>query len=268
MSTDLHRYLRACEQRLGVVLTIVDHHGVLHRHGRPLLGRRWQSHRNQAVCDIGFGPDCVAHCRWQINARLQADPSPCTTRCWKGVRELAVPLRWQGHHLGTLYAGCWRQGSRPRRARDLPADWLTHWEALPVYDEATTSGLAAVLELIATGLAERLALDHVQPSTDVGERIHTFLRFNCHRPIVLADLADDLGRSTSHTRALVRQHGGRPFHLLLRRYRCEAARHLLRTSTLTIAAIATAVGYEDPLYFSRCFKQETGCSPRHWRAEQ
>ncbi|MFW5846142.1 MAG: helix-turn-helix domain-containing protein [Planctomycetota bacterium] len=32
-----------------------------------------------------------------------------------------------------------------------------------------------------------------------------------------------------------------------------------------IAAIAAAVGYADPLYFSRVFRRHSGCSPRSLR---
>ena len=46
----------------------------------------------------------------------------------------------------------------------------------------------------------------------------------------------------------------------------EHACHLLDSSDLSVAAISEAVGYEDPLYFSRQFSKTIGVSPRAYRA--
>ena len=45
----------------------------------------------------------------------------------------------------------------------------------------------------------------------------------------------------------------------------EDARHLLADSTLDIAEIAYAVGFEDRNYFTLQFRKATGCSPRAYR---
>jgi signal transduction histidine kinase/AraC-like DNA-binding protein len=55
-----------------------------------------------------------------------------------------------------------------------------------------------------------------------------------------------------------------PWEYLLR-YRVRQARHLLRTSDLPIALIASEVGFDDPAYFSRLFRKEVGCTPRDYR---
>ena len=69
----------------------------------------------------------------------------------------------------------------------------------------------------------------------------------------------------SRTGALVREHFGQPFARVLRTYRCDAAKHLLRDSQLRIKDIALAVGYTDADYFGRSFQQETDMSPRAYR---
>lgn len=45
------------------------------------------------------------------------------------------------------------------------------------------------------------------------------------------------------------------------------ATELLKLTTLSIADIGTAVGYGNPLHFSRAFKNIYGVSPREWRNE-
>lgn len=51
----------------------------------------------------------------------------------------------------------------------------------------------------------------------------------------------------------------------LRSVRLEQGRHLLRTTRLRVAEVARAVGYIDPLHFSRAFRKAMGASPRAWR---
>lgn len=72
---------------------------------------------------------------------------------------------------------------------------------------------------------------------------------------------------------LSQQHLGRLFHESLgespmqhlKTLRLQHARYLLESSSLGVAEVASAVGYEDPLHFSRAFRAFTGKSPRAWR---
>lgn len=45
----------------------------------------------------------------------------------------------------------------------------------------------------------------------------------------------------------------------------NAARSMLQNSSLTVAEIAAATGFDDPYYFSRVFKKMVGVSPREYR---
>lgn len=48
--------------------------------------------------------------------------------------------------------------------------------------------------------------------------------------------------------------------------RIDKAKELLNGSSLNIAEIAEVLGYDDPLYFSRYFKNATGVSPKRYRS--
>ncbi|RMD83788.1 MAG: response regulator, partial [Lentisphaerae bacterium] len=75
------------------------------------------------------------------------------------------------------------------------------------------------------------------------------------------DLAASLGMSRVHlyrkTKALL----GQSPTLLIRSLRLKAAARLLKEGKLNISEVAFTVGFEDPSYFSKCFRQEFGTSP-------
>lgn len=50
--------------------------------------------------------------------------------------------------------------------------------------------------------------------------------------------------------------------------RIKIAKNLLSTTTLSIKEISTVIGFKDPLYFGRCFKQSTGQTPSGYRAKK
>lgn len=92
-----------------------------------------------------------------------------------------------------------------------------------------------------------------------------FMRQNLHRALSLAEMARQAGLSSTHFGAVFRaQLNCSPleFHIRLKMQRaCE----LLESTLCTVAEIGGAVGYEDPLYFSRMFRLKVGRSPRAYR---
>jgi len=51
----------------------------------------------------------------------------------------------------------------------------------------------------------------------------------------------------------------------IRDRRLSISKSLLKNKELSINLIATQVGFQDPGYFSRIFKQEVGVTPLQWR---
>src|ERR1035437_9705880 len=52
---------------------------------------------------------------------------------------------------------------------------------------------------------------------------------------------------------------------LVNSFRIEIAQQLLLNNSLNISEVAYKVGFNDPRYFSRCFKSEVGISPKEYR---
>lgn len=92
-----------------------------------------------------------------------------------------------------------------------------------------------------------------------------FIQRNYSRPIGVEEVARQAGVSRSYLyRAFQEEFGCSPSEYLCR-HRIQRACQLLRHSTLAVGAVATSVGFEDPFYFSRAFRRETGLSPSAYR---
>ena len=102
-------------------------------------------------------------------------------------------------------------------------------------------------------------------TADYARRGAAFMHQNYSASIGVEDSAKHVGVSRSHLyRAFQTEFGCSPGEYLTK-YRIQRARQLLLYSDLSINAVAASVGYEDPLYFSRVFRRETGQSPSGYR---
>ena len=92
-----------------------------------------------------------------------------------------------------------------------------------------------------------------------------YIQFNYSHDISVDDIAKAVGVSRSHLyRAFQAVYGCSPSEYLIR-CRLQRARQLLSATALPVGTVAASAGFEDPLYFSRLFRQRTGQSPSAWR---
>ena len=92
-----------------------------------------------------------------------------------------------------------------------------------------------------------------------------FLQQNYSRPIGVEDAAAAVGVSRSTLYRAFQTEFHRSPSAYLTGYRIQRACQLLESSALPVGAVATSVGYEDHLYFSRAFRRELGCTPTEYR---
>ena len=92
-----------------------------------------------------------------------------------------------------------------------------------------------------------------------------FIEQNFQNTITVEDIAAVCGINRSYFGKIFRDSIGRSPQEFLMNYRMVKATELLKLTSLSIADIGSAVGYENQLHFSRAFKSIYGVSPREWR---
>ena len=95
---------------------------------------------------------------------------------------------------------------------------------------------------------------HIQKALD-------FISDNYAKPITVKDIAEHVNLSRSRLYRVFLQHIFISPKQYLAEYRVREGRNLLEKRSGSIKEIAQAVGIDDPLYFSRVFKQICGKSP-------
>lgn len=104
---------------------------------------------------------------------------------------------------------------------------------------------------------EQFGVEHVR-------RACAFIANNFAGPITVEDVADHVGVCRSRLYRAFRDHMDLSPTLYMTQFRMQQACLLLEKTNLSIKAISYSVGFEDPLYFSRRFKEIFGVPPTEY----
>ncbi|KRA25928.1 AraC family transcriptional regulator [Microbacterium sp. Root61] len=175
---------------------------------------------------------------------------------------------WWLHARGSDVAELTAHATAPARLRTLDRVVALFDELVSLMERRLSPAQLLAASGVAWNLLARIAADVVLPAEGSAvERAMRYLETRIDGEIPVAELAGIVEVSPSHLSALFRQAtGGGPgaFHTSLKMAR---ARELLDTSALPVGEVASAVGYADPLYFSRHFRRLHGVSPSTYRAQ-
>jgi two-component system response regulator YesN len=92
-----------------------------------------------------------------------------------------------------------------------------------------------------------------------------FIQQNYTRNITLSDAAENAELSHSYLSFIFKQETGINFNTWLSKYRVEEAKKLLEETNLRIYQVAERVGFSNPYYFSKVFKEFAGMSCKEFR---
>jgi transcriptional regulator GlxA family with amidase domain len=97
------------------------------------------------------------------------------------------------------------------------------------------------------------------------EQSIVYMKQNLDKPLQVATLAAQVSISPSHYFALFKRSTGSAPIDYFTRLRMRRACDLLDGTDLSVKEVATALGYEDPFYFSRVFKSINQVAPSDYR---
>lgn len=152
---------------------------------------------------------------------------------------------------------------------NMPIDRKT-FEMEQTYEKAVDIQ-ATLEELISHTTAGVLAMaDRYRLFLDNGRSrpiwlVIAYIQEHYNEKITLEDLARCADRNPQYISAVFSRECGISISEYITSLRVEEAKKLLRSTTMPISQIAQQVGYQDPKYFSRIFRKETGFYPRAYR---
>lgn len=109
----------------------------------------------------------------------------------------------------------------------------------------------------------------IRPKEDIGnyniKRAIEYIRSHYHENISLEMVAGQLEITPEYLSTLFNREMGENFSVFVKKFRISHAKRLLKSEQKKIYEIAAAVGYADPKYFNRVFKEVVGLSPGEYR---
>lgn len=138
-----------------------------------------------------------------------------------------------------------------------------------VYEREDSPSLVLEAAGIAWKLMTRLSAERVMSTrADPLERALDYLTEHFHEWVRVPDLAKRVGLSQARLNKLFQAATGRSVLAYQIDLRMAQARRLLEQTDASISDIAREIGYTDPYYFSRHFRQVNGVNPTQFRQER
>lgn len=159
------------------------------------------------------------------------------------------------------------------RYRKLKVLYARLRQSLMTYTHPALANLesSGILRLLLHELGQANAQHIAQgsaPLSDIERQVDQAIRWmslQFYQAISVEHMAKSLGYHRTHlSKMFKRKTGKSPMQYLLA-IRMEKAQELLLSTSLTIDEIASSVGYQDSLYFSKQFRQWCGLSPTGYR---
>lgn len=98
----------------------------------------------------------------------------------------------------------------------------------------------------------------------LSEKVKEYLEEHLGESLTLEEIGSALGYSVSQMKKLFRQENGRGIIDYFIELKMNEAKRLIREGDLSLSEIAARVGYENPGYFSRIFRQKEGMTPSQY----
>lgn len=133
------------------------------------------------------------------------------------------------------------------------------------HDLRRNGQLGVFLSIIAEGT--KVAENEADKANNYVRKAVSFIQSNYCNPIKVTDVADYVCINRSYLYTLFQNSIGMSPQQFLATFRITKATELLQLTALPIESIALSCGYQDPLVFTKAFKQMKKMSPTSYRKE-
>lgn len=180
--------------------------------------------------------------------------------------------RISGIHLELMASGAWAAGDyrleqAPERVTHVAdGEYLQHrfqhlasvFASYSPYRDLLSNAIALEIVLLLMSYWRKPAQAQISPR--MNEMIR-FIRSNLQRQLTRQELANAFSLSPEHVNLLFRRELGMTPSEVINRERVMLAYRLMHEQGYNVKEAAFAVGFSDPFYFSRVFKQILGVPP-------
>lgn len=107
----------------------------------------------------------------------------------------------------------------------------------------------------------------VEAEVTLGDRISSYLSEHIKENFSAEEISAYFYLSYKYLAAVFKKEKGKSMQQYHNNLRMQEACKLLRSTGLPIGEISVFLGFTDALYFSKCFHQTVGCSPKQYRRQ-
>ncbi|MDR0637729.1 MAG: AraC family transcriptional regulator [Spirochaetaceae bacterium] len=132
----------------------------------------------------------------------------------------------------------------------------------PLFQLKACAGIFSILAEVLSSERRKEQPNYYQKLTDSAKR---FMEKNVLGTIDIPSIAAQIGISASRLNDVFKKYTGMTPYQYFIHIKINKAENLLEDEDVSVQYAAAKLGFDDPYYFSRLFKNKTGISPSKWR---
>ena len=122
-----------------------------------------------------------------------------------------------------------------------------------------------LIKLIRSATFPKIENEENRPYDKLTTRIIDILNDSVYSRITVEDIAISLGFSRTHISSVFKENCGKTITEYLTDLKMSEAKYLIRKELYTVSQISDFLCYDNPHYFCKVFKRETGMTTRQYR---
>lgn len=139
--------------------------------------------------------------------------------------------------------------------------WFSSRYARLLFDISTVQRLRGYMHRLVEKLTDEVSGSRNQRNLKMVHKAVEYINEHYHYDLSLEEVARSAGLSSYYFSHIFKKETGKTFIEFLTDVRIEQAKRLLSDSEFNVSEISRRVGYQDPKYFSRVFKNLVGVPP-------